>query len=93
MCIGSIINDTVKQAYNLPEYKRFKRLLIESIANMKANDSDEVFHYPVTDKKAPGYTDVIKKPICLKDMRDKVRNCNYHTIKEFKKDVSVSMYS
>lgn len=82
-------NGAVEQAYELPEYKELlKKILSELVDKMAAADSEKVFHYPVTDEMAPDYSDIIKQPICLSDIRSKVLNSYYRDIQEFKADVS-----
>lgn len=85
-------NGAVEQAYDLPEYKELlRKVLSELVDKMTAADSEKVFHYPVTDEIAPDYSDTIKRPICLSDIRSKVFNSEYRDIEEFKADVSFCM--
>lgn len=46
-----------------------------------------LFLKPVTKKEAPDYLDVIKHPMDLSTIRDKVRNMEYKSREEFRHDV------
>eukprot|EP01050_Picozoa_sp_SAG11_P009451 SAG11_NODE_888_length_6693_cov_2.506218_4_plen_248_part_00 len=47
--------------------------LIETIINkLEEHECSELFKYPVPKKAAPDYYQVIKQPICLRNIRDKV---------------------
>lgn len=81
------------QAYQLlsidTEYKELLTQVLSRLhKRMKDNDSEKVFYYPVTDEIAPGYSDVIEKPMCLSLMRDKILNSKYRDMEEFNDDVS-----
>jgi len=43
----------------------------------------------VTRQDAPNYRDFIKKPICLKDMKNKTKRNEYKNRDEFKQDVEL----
>lgn len=84
---------SVEQAYQLlSKDTEYKELLTQVLSRlhkeMKVNDSEKVFYYPVTDEIAPGYYDVIEKPMCLSVMRDKILNSKYRDMEEFYDDVS-----
>ena len=52
-------------------------------------DHYQYFHNQVTKQDAPNYRDLIKKPICLKDMRNKAKRHEYKSYKEFSEDVEL----
>ena len=73
---------------NQVEYKQIlTQLLIGLIDTLKENDREEIFLEEVTDDKVPGYSNVVKQPICLKTIENRVRKSVYVTLDEFKKDV------
>ena len=52
---------------------------------MKANKA--IFYFPVDPKAVPGYYNVIEKPICLKQVEDRIRLRQYRTVMDFYDDV------
>lgn len=83
---------TVEQAFEIlsgdSEYKQLlKKTLVGIEAAVRDNDTEKVFYYPVTDNIAPGYSSVIKEPMCLSLIREKVLNCKYRDLEGFKNDV------
>jgi Bromodomain len=62
-----------------------KRVIASGIAAMKLADPQSLFHEPVTDAIAPGYSKVIQKPMCVKQME----NTDYITIQDWDRDVQL----
>ena len=48
-----------------------------------------LFLNPVTDSIAPGYSSVIKSPMCIRTIEEKMMSCKYNKIEEYKDDVSL----
>ena len=46
----------------------------------------------MTDAIAPNYSSVIKQPMCIKTMEEKMMASSYKTLAEFKNDVSIIGY-
>ena len=75
---------------NHVEYKQIlEQLLLNLVDSLKKNDRDDMFFEEITDDDVPGYSNVVKQPICLKTIQNKVRKSHYMTFEEFKKDVSI----
>lgn len=62
-----------------------KRVIASGIAAMKLADPQSLFHEPVTDAIAPGYSKVIQKPMCVKQME----NTEYLSIQDWDRDVQL----
>lgn len=62
---------------------------MESILdNLKDNiEISYLFLKPVTKKDAPDYLDIIKRPMDLSTIREKVRNMEYKSREDFRHDV------
>ena len=56
---------------------------------MWEQDHYQYFHNQVTKQDAPNYRDLIKKPIALKDMRNKAKRNEYKSAQEFIEDVEL----
>ncbi|KAF1743613.1 hypothetical protein MXB_1328 [Myxobolus squamalis] len=48
-----------------------------------------MFNYPVTDNIAPGYSDVIKRPMNFNEIKHKIYNNLYLSLSEFKDDLDL----
>jgi hypothetical protein len=64
------------------------RVFLRSICTRLIKQFKE-FSEPMTEEEAPGYDDLVVHPICLFDIRDKVNDHKYHSIKEFLKDIDL----
>ena len=47
-------------------------VLVGLLDNISRMDGDDFFEAPVREEDAPGYYDVIKRPMCFQRMKDKV---------------------
>lgn len=75
---------------NQVEYKQILSQLLNGLVNaLKENDREKIFLEEVVDKDVPGYSDVIKQPICLFTIEDRVTKSHYTLLEEFEKDVSM----
>lgn len=69
-----------------PEMKLLlKRIIASGIAAMKLADPESLFREPVTDAIAPGYSKVIQKPMCVKQME----TTDYLSIQDWERDVQL----
>ena len=74
---------------NQVQYKQILSQLLNGLVDaLKENDIEEIFLDGVTDEEVPGYSDVIKQPMCLLTIKDKVSESQYTLLEEFEKDVS-----
>ena len=74
---------------NSVEYKRIlNEVLIELVTKLKEFDNHRIFRDPVTDEDAPGYSEVIKNPMCLKTIEAKVGINEYLDLESLNADVS-----
>lgn len=50
---------------------------------LQKKDPQLYFAWPVTDKIAPGYSQIIKKPMDFSTMKTKIEEGSYNTLPEF----------
>ena len=86
----NIIVDQAKSwLSNHVEYKQIlSQHLNDLVDALKENDSEKIFLDEVTDDEVPGYSNVIKQPMCVATIEDKVTKSQYILLEEFEKDVS-----
>lgn len=72
---------------------QLNQVLLQIIEQMITFDSTNGnygwFVYPVKSKDVKNYYTVIKKPICLEDMKNKAKKLEYLNIETFKQDVEL----
>mmetsp|Transcript_26009 Transcript_26009/g.39937 ORF Transcript_26009/g.39937 Transcript_26009/m.39937 type:complete len:1041 (-) Transcript_26009:87-3209(-) len=66
-----------------------KQIITEALSAMKKADPQHLFENPVTDEIAPGYSNVIKKPMCIKTIERKLKASRYSSISEWDNDVQL----
>ena len=64
-------------------------VISEMIEDSIKKDTQLIFRYPVDRKTAPGYYTFIQNPICLEQMKHKAKREEYHSIDQFKEDMSL----
>lgn len=69
--------------------RHLNRLITVGLNAMKEIDPQNLFLHPVTDAIAPGYSKVIKKPMCIATMEQKVKRSAYATISAWEADVKL----
>lgn len=69
--------------------RQMNRLITEGLTSMKENDPQQLFLNPVTDAIAPGYSHVIKQPMSIVTMEQKVDTNAYNSISEWEIDVKL----
>ena len=71
------------------EIRQLNRLLTAGLNAMKEADPQNLFLNPVTDAIAPGYSKVIKKPMCILTMQENIASNSYNNISEWESDVNL----
>ena len=79
------IEDSLKHATK----RQLNRIVTDGISVMKEADPQSLFLNPVTDKIAPGYSKVIKKPMCISMMEEKVTKSEYSSVEDWEQDVKL----
>jgi bromodomain-containing protein 7/9 len=69
--------------------RQLNHILTDAISVMKEADPQSLFLNPVTDRIAPNYSKVIKKPMCISMMEEKVKKDLYHSADDFEQDVKL----
>ena len=67
--------------------RQLNQIITAGLSNMKDSDPQTLFLNPVTDAIAPGYSKLIKRPMSIVTMENKIDNNQYHDIKDWEKDV------
>jgi Bromodomain len=65
--------------------RQLNRILTSAMSAMKMSDPQSLFLNDVTDEIAPGYSKIIKKPMCISAMEKKVSKNAYETLVEFER--------
>lgn len=69
--------------------RQLNRIISAGLNAMKECDPQNLFLNPVTDAIAPGYSRVIKKPMCIMTMEQKIEKNEYMTVHEWEDDVKL----
>jgi hypothetical protein len=69
--------------------RQLNRIITAGLVAMKDADPQTLFLNPVTDAIAPGYSKVIKKPMCICTMEEKLEDFDYNSIQEWDADVKL----
>ncbi|KAE8607979.1 hypothetical protein XENTR_v10011348 [Xenopus tropicalis] len=68
------------------EQTPLQEALNQLVRQLQRKDPGAFFSFPVTDFIAPGYSLIIKNPMDFSTMKEKIRNCQYRSIEEFKEN-------
>ncbi len=79
-------NDSSERQFEL---KLLRKIIKASVATMKEGDPQGLFLNPVTDELAPGYSKVIKRPMCLRTIEEKAINLRYASLVQYESDVQL----
>ena len=69
--------------------RQLNHIITAGITALKESDPQSLFLNPVTDQIAPGYSKIIKKPICILDMEEKIDMNEYKSTDEWKHQVQL----
>ena len=69
--------------------RQLNRIITAGLNAMKEADPQNLFLNPVTDAIAPGYSKVIRQPMSIVEMGEKVRKSQYSTIGAWEADVKL----
>ncbi|GMR53762.1 hypothetical protein PMAYCL1PPCAC_23957, partial [Pristionchus mayeri] len=75
----------IKKA-SLHQYSGSQLLFDHLIRRLMEKDKEEYFHFPVTPSIAPDYSNIIKEPMDLETMREKIERDEYRTVKQLRDD-------
>jgi len=67
--------------------RQLNQIITAGLSEMKDSDPQCLFLNPVTDAIAPGYSNVIKRPMSMVTMENKIENNQYYDIKTWEVDV------
>jgi hypothetical protein len=71
------------------EKKLLRKIIKSAIKAMKDIDPQGLFLNPVTDEIAPGYSKVIKHPMCIRNIEEKATNQRYTSLSQYEGDVQL----
>ena len=88
---SSLAAPTARQQQQSLSPEALKRLLEEAWSKLSEFDAERVFAEPVTDAIAPGYSNVIKKPMDLATMQAKIGASAYSSLDALSSDVDLML--
>jgi len=80
---------TKNEAERQFELKLLRKVIESAVVAMKECDPQGLFLNPVTDEIAPGYSRVIKNPMCIRTIEQKAVNLRYPTLGQYELDVQL----
>jgi Bromodomain len=87
--VGKMTKEMLEVMPTTGMQRQLNRIITTALVAMKENDTQNLFLNPVTDKIAPGYSKVIKQPMCIAMMEDKVEKNEYRGIADWETDVKL----
>lgn len=79
----------VKQEYVETALCPFNAFLLKIIAQLKARDTGEIFIEPVDQNEVADYGDIVKQPMDLQTMTEKVQNFEYNSLEALEADFNL----
>lgn len=67
--------------------KLLRRIVTAAVRAMREADPRGLFLNPVTDDIAPGYSKVIKEPMCIRTIEEKAEDLEYDHLNDYERDV------
>lgn len=56
-------------------------------AQISAHRNGTIFHHPIKPSEAPDYRDIVKRPMDLKTIKNRVRDGSISTSREYQRDI------
>lgn len=84
--ISSSKDSTVEREW---EKKLLRKIIKSAVKAMKDIDPQGLFLNPVTDEIAPGYSKVIRHPMCIRNIEEKATNQLYNSLSQYEGDVQL----
>ncbi|EJD01486.1 uncharacterized protein FOMMEDRAFT_147985 [Fomitiporia mediterranea MF3/22] len=72
---------------NSKERKRFQSIIMMLHAQITAHRNGTIFHQPIKPSEAPDYYDIVKRPMDLKTIKNRVRDGRITTSTEYQRDI------
>ncbi|KAJ3540429.1 hypothetical protein NMY22_g4295 [Coprinellus aureogranulatus] len=85
--VEDVIEIVDKRPARPPKLKPLKEVLSKLISQIKKKDDYAFFLAPVDVEKVPGYLDVVKQPMDLGTIDEKVRRGRYRSLEDFASDL------
>lgn len=67
----------------------FNAFLLKVVSLLKARDTGEIFIEPVDQNEVPDYGDIIKNPMDLQTMTEKIKDFQYPTLEALEEDFNL----
>lgn len=80
-------DSTVEIAPSAAVHRQLNRIVTSGIVALKEADPQQLFFLKVTDKVAPGYSRIIKHPMSISTMEEKVDESSYLSVDDWRSDV------
>lgn len=86
----TVVNNEAERHFEL---KLLRKIIESSVVAMKECDPQGLFLNSVTDDIAPGYSRLIKNPMCTRTIEEKAVNLRYETLGRYEIDVQLMFHN
>lgn len=69
------------------ERKRFQSVITMLHSQITAHRNGTIFHHPIKPSEAPDYRDIVKRPMDLKTIKNRVRDGRINSSNEYHRDI------
>lgn len=77
------------ESYTMLKLNPFNSFLLKLVESLKARDTGDIFLEPVNTQEVPDYACVIKNPMDLTTMTEKIKTYQYSSIEDFEQDFNL----